>query len=179
MRKEVKKIIELVGENPEREGLLKTPERFEKAMKFLTKGYSENPAEILKSATFNEDYDEMVVVKDIDIYSLCEHHLIPFHGKVHVAYVPQGKIVGLSKIMRVVEVFSRRFQVQERLTQQIAGCIKDALDPLGVAVVVEAYHLCTAMRGVEKQNALMITSALLGCFRDRATRQEFMSFIKK
>lgn len=179
MQNAIKTIIENLGEDPNREGLVKTPVRFEKALKYLTKGYSENPEQILQSALFNEYYDEMVVVKDIDLYSLCEHHLLPFHGKAHIAYVPNGKIVGLSKIMRVVEAYSRRLQVQERLTQQIAKCIDDALKPLGVGVVIEAYHLCTAMRGVEKQNANMITSSLLGCFRDRATRQEFMSFIKK
>ena len=178
MRDAVKKIIEAVGEDPKREGLEKTPKRVEEAFKFLTKGYKDDPQEILKSALFNENYDEMVVVKDIDLYSLCEHHLLPFHGKAHVAYVPDGKIVGLSKIIRVVEAYSRRLQVQERLTQQIAKCIESALNPQGVAVVIEAYHLCTAMRGVEKQNANMVTSALLGCFRDRATRQEFMGFIK-
>ncbi|EKD26819.1 MAG: GTP cyclohydrolase I [uncultured bacterium] len=179
MKDAVESILKYIGEDPNREGLLKTPSRVEKSFEFLTKGYKENPIEILKAALFKEDYDEMVVVKDIDLYSLCEHHLLPFHGKAHVAYLPAGKIVGLSKIMRVVEAFSRRLQVQERLTQQIADCIQEALNPLGVAVVVEAYHLCAAMRGVQKQNASMVTSSLLGKFRDRATRQEFMSFIKK
>jgi len=179
MKKEVKAILEFIGEDPLREGLIKTPQRVEESFKFLTKGYQEKPAEILTSALFEEEYDEMVIVKDIDLYSLCEHHLLPFHGKAHVAYLPSGKIVGLSKIMRVVEAYARRLQVQERLTQQIAHCIQDALSPLGVGVVIEAYHLCTAMRGVEKQNSHMITSALLGKFRDRATRQEFLSIINK
>lgn len=178
MKEAIIEIIKAIGEDPNREGLLKTPDRVEKAYKFLTKGYNENPIKMLTSAIFHENYDEMVVVKDIDLYSLCEHHLLPFHGKAHVAYLPKGKIVGLSKIMRVVEAYARRLQVQERLTQQIANCIQEALNPLGVGVVIEAYHLCTAMRGVEKQNSFMTTSALLGCFRDRATRQEFMGFIK-
>ncbi len=179
MKEAVKEILEFIGEDPLREGLLKTPQRVEKSFQFLTKGYKEDPAEILTSALFEEEYDEMVIVKDIDLYSLCEHHLLPFHGKAHVAYLPSGKIVGLSKIMRVVEAYARRLQVQERLTQQIANCIQDALSPLGVGVVIEAYHLCTAMRGVEKQNSHMITSALLGKFRNRATRQEFLSIINK
>ncbi len=179
MKKAVKEILEFIGEDPLREGLLKTPQRVEKSFQFLTKGYKEDPAKILTSALFEEEYDEMVIVKDIDLYSLCEHHLLPFHGKAHVAYLPSGKIVGLSKIMRVVEAYARRLQVQERLTQQIANCIQDALSPLGVGVVIEAYHLCTAMRGVEKQNSRMITSALLGKFRNRATRQEFLSIINK
>jgi GTP cyclohydrolase IA len=179
MREAINKILRAIGEDPEREGLLKTPERVEKAYLHLTRGYKENPEEILRSAIFEEPYDEMVVVKDIDLYSLCEHHLLPFHGKVHVAYIPDGKIVGLSKLPRVVEAFARRLQVQERLTQQIAYCINNTLNPKGTAVVVEAYHLCLAMRGVEKQNAHLITSSLLGRFRsDRGTRQEFMSFIK-
>ena len=179
MREAINKILRAIGEDPEREGLLKTPERVEKAYLHLTKGYKENPEEILRSAIFEEPYDEMVVVKDIDLYSLCEHHLLPFHGKVHVAYIPDGKIVGLSKLPRVVEAFARRLQVQERLTQQIAYCINNTLNPKGTAVVIEAYHLCLAMRGVEKQNAHLITSSLLGRFRsDRGTRQEFMSFIK-
>lgn len=178
MQEAVKTIIEKIGEDPNREGLIKTPLRVEKSYEFLTKGYKQDPMSMLTSAIFHENYDEMVVVKDIDLYSLCEHHMLPFHGKAHVAYLPAGKIVGLSKIMRVVEAFSRRLQVQERLTQQIARCIQEALQPLGVAVVIEAYHLCVAMRGAEKQNAFMTTSALLGAFRDKATRQEFMSFIK-
>lgn len=178
MQDAIIQILKAVGEDPKREGLEKTPQRVEKAYHFLTKGYQEDPVKILKSAVFHENYDEMVVVKDIGLYSLCEHHLLPFHGKAHVAYIPNGKIVGLSKIMRVVESYSRRLQVQERLTQQIAQCIEEALNPQGVGVVIEAYHLCTAMRGVEKQNANMITSSILGCFRDRATRQEFMSFVK-
>lgn len=177
MKDAIKTILKSIGENPEREGLLKTPERVEKTYAFLTKGYNENPAQILKTAIFHENYDEMVVVKDIDLYSLCEHHLLPFHGKAHVAYLPDGKIVGLSKIIRIVEAYARRLQVQERLTQQIANSIQEALNPLGVGVVIKAYHLCTAMRGVEKQNSMMMTSALLGAFRDKGTREEFMSFI--
>jgi GTP cyclohydrolase I len=178
MEDAVRKILECIGEDPEREGLVDTPARVARAYEFLTKGYHEDPTAILTSALFTEDYDEMVVVKNIDLYSLCEHHMLPFHGKAHVAYLPKGQIVGLSKIIRVVEAFSRRLQVQERLTQQIAECIQKALNPLGVAVVIEAYHLCTAMRGVEKQNTFMTTSALLGAFRERATRQEFMGFIR-
>ncbi len=175
----IRTLLKHVGEDPDREGLLKTPERVEKSLAYLTRGYSEDPEKILASAVFQEDYDEMVLVKDIDLYSLCEHHLLPFHGKAHVAYIPKGKIVGLSKIARVVDAFARRLQVQERLTQQIAQCLNDAIKPQGVGVVIEAYHLCMAMRGVEKQNAYMTTSSVLGQFRDKTTRQEFMSFIKK
>jgi GTP cyclohydrolase I len=165
------------GENPEREGLLKTPERAAKAMKSLTRGYSDNPVEILKSAMFQEDYSQMVLVKDIEVYSLCEHHLLPFFGKAHVAYIPSGRIVGLSKIPRVVDAFARRLQVQERLTNQIRDCIQDTLQPLGVAVVIEARHMCMQMRGVEKQNSKTTTSAFHGAFLNESTRLEFINLI--
>jgi len=172
-------IINLLGENTDREGLIKTPIRVSKAMQFLTKGYNQNPEKILKSAMFKEDYRQMVIVKDIELYSLCEHHLLPFYGKVHVAYIPNHYIVGLSKIPRVVEVFARRLQVQERLTSQIKDCIQNTLNPLGVAVVIEAQHLCMQMRGVEKQKSITTTSDFTGAFKNNpATRQEFMSLIK-
>jgi GTP cyclohydrolase I len=168
-----------LGEDVEREGLERTPERVEKALRYLTSGYEQDAKEILNGAMFVEDYDEMVIVKDIDFSSLCEHHLLPFLGKCHVAYLPGRKIVGLSKIPRLVEMFSRRLQVQERLTTQIANTINEVLQPRGVAVVMEAVHLCMLMRGVEKQNSKAITSAMLGSFRDRAeTRAEFMDLIK-
>ena len=169
-----------LGEDPERQGLKKTPKRFQASYEFLTGGYRKTTQEVLNGAIFNEEYDEMVIMKDIDIFSLCEHHLLPFYGKCHIAYIPNGRIVGLSKIPRIVEVFARRLQVQERLTHQIAHCLRDALDPLGVAVIVEALHLCMAMRGVEKQNAICLTSTMLGVFRtDRGTRMEFMELIKQ
>ncbi|MBR1928807.1 MAG: GTP cyclohydrolase I FolE [Paludibacteraceae bacterium] len=174
----VKKQISLIGEDPSREGLLKTPERVGKAMQFLTKGYKEDPEAILKSALFEEDYRQMVVVKDIDFYSLCEHHILPFFGKVHVAYIPNGKITGLSKIARVVDVFSRRLQVQERLTTQIKDCIQQVLNPLGVMVVIEAEHLCMQMRGVQKQHAMTVTSDFTGVFNQAKTREEFMKLIR-
>lgn len=174
----VKKQISLIGEDPSREGLLKTPERVGKAMQFLTKGYKEDPEAILKSALFEEDYRQMVVVKDIDFYSLCEHHILPFFGKVHVAYIPNGKITGLSKIARVVDVFSRRLQVQERLTTQIKDCIEQVLNPLGVMVVIEAEHLCMQMRGVQKQHAMTVTSDFTGVFNQAKTREEFMKLIR-
>jgi GTP cyclohydrolase I len=175
----VAKILEQVGEDVEREGLERTPHRVEKALRYLTSGYEQDAKEILNDAMFVEDYDEMVIVKDIDFSSLCEHHLLPFIGKCHVAYMPGRKIVGLSKIPRLVEMFSRRLQVQERLTTQIAGTINEVLQPRGVAVVMEAVHLCMLMRGVEKQNSKAITSAMLGSFRDRPeTRAEFMDLIK-
>jgi len=168
-----------MGENPDREGLVKTPERFEKAIRFLTSGYHQDPREVLQRAIFHENYDEMVTVKDLDIFSLCEHHILPFFGKCHVAYIPRKNIVGLSKIARVVELYSRRLQVQERLTQEIATAIMDTLAPHGVAVVIEAFHLCMIMRGVEKQNSKAVTSAMLGVFRTRqSTRMEFMELIK-
>ena len=168
-----------IGEDPEREGLKKTPERFEKAIRFLTSGYRQDPREVLQRAIFHENYDEMVTVKDLDFFSLCEHHILPFFGKCHVAYIPGKNIVGLSKIARVVELYSRRLQVQERLTQEIATAIMDTLQPHGVAVVIEAFHLCMIMRGVEKQNSKAVTSAMLGVFRTRqSTRMEFMELIK-
>src|SRR5215208_4631316 len=168
--------LSLVGEDAEREGLLKTPERVAKAMLFLTRGYREQVEDIVGDAIFEEEHRNMVMVRDIELYSLCEHHLLPFFGKAHVAYIPDGRIVGLSKLPRLVDVFARRLQVQERLTEQIADAIDDVLAPLGVGVVIEAYHLCMMMRGVEKQNARTITSALRGVFRDDArTREEFLS----
>ena len=173
-----KRILELLGEDTSREGLLKTPERVAKAMAFLTKGYGEDPKEILLSAKFREDYRHMVVVKDIELYSMCEHHMLPFYGKVHVAYIPNGYITGLSKVARVVECFARRFQVQERLTVQIRDCIEEALDPMGVAVVIEAAHTCMQMRGIQKQNSVTTTSAFTGAFlKNQNTRQEFLQII--
>ena len=174
-----KNIIEDLGENTSREGLLKTPERAAKAMQFLTQGYHQDPVKILKSAMFKESYNEMVIVKDIELYSLCEHHILPFFGKAHIAYIPNGQIVGLSKLPRIVDVFARRLQVQERLTEQILDCINDTLKPQGVAVVIEASHMCMMMRGVQKQNANMKTSVLLGKLREDArTRAEFLTLIK-
>ena len=168
-----------IGEDPDREGLKKTPERFDEAIRFLTSGYHQDPREVLQRAIFHEEYDEMVTVKDLDFFSLCEHHILPFFGKCHVAYLPRKNIVGLSKIARVVELYSRRLQVQERLTQEIATAIMDTLAPHGVAVVIEAFHLCMMMRGVEKQNSKAVTSAMLGVFRTRqSTRMEFMELIK-
>jgi len=173
-----KRILELLGEDTSREGLLKTPERVAKAMAFLTKGYGEDPKEILLSAKFREDYRHMVVVKDIELYSMCEHHMLPFYGKAHVAYIPNGYITGLSKVARVVECFARRFQVQERLTVQIRDCIQEALDPMGVAVVIEAAHTCMQMRGIQKQNSVTTTSAFTGAFlKNHNTRQEFLQII--
>jgi GTP cyclohydrolase I len=170
-------ILTLIGENPNREGLSKTPERVAKSMQFLTHGYLLDPVEILNSAKFKEDYREMVIVKDIEIYSLCEHHMIPFIGKAHVGYIPNGYITGLSKIARVVDAFSRRLQVQERLTTQIKECIQETLNPLGVAVVIEAMHLCMMMRGVQKQNSVTTTSDFTGAFRKVETREEFIHLI--
>lgn len=172
-----KKVIEGIGEDAEREGLAKTPERAAKAIQYLTKGYVEDPAEILKSALFQEDYSEMVVVKGIELYSLCEHHLLPFFGKAHIAYIPNGYIVGLSKIPRVVDAYARRLQVQERLTHEILNCIEDTLKPLGVAVVIEAAHMCMMMRGVQKQNSVTTTSAFTGEFSRAETRTEFLNLI--
>ncbi|MEZ5083956.1 MAG: GTP cyclohydrolase I FolE [Bacteroidales bacterium] len=172
-----KNILELIGENPNRDGLQKTPERVAKSIQFLTHGYLLDPVEILNSAKFKEDYREMVIVKDIEIYSMCEHHMIPFIGKAHVAYIPNGYITGLSKIARVVDAFSRRLQVQERLTSQIKECIQQTLNPLGVAVVIEAQHLCMMMRGVQKQNSVTTTSDFTGAFRKEETRQEFIHLI--
>lgn len=172
-----KEIIKLLGEDTEREGLLKTPSRVAKAMQFMTQGYGQNPEEILRSALFKEDYRQMVIVKDIEIYSLCEHHMLPFVGRAHVAYIPNGYITGLSKIARVVEAYARRLQVQERLTQQIKNCIQNTLHPLGVAVVIEAQHLCMMMRGVQKQNSVTTTSDFSGAFEKLATREEFIRLI--
>ena len=172
-----KSILGLIGEDPGREGLVDTPLRVAKAMQFLTQGYDHDPVEILKSAKFKEDYREMVIVKDIEIYSLCEHHMIPFIGKAHVAYIPDGYITGLSKIARVVEAYARRLQVQERLTTQIKEAIDKTLHPLGVAVVIEAQHLCMAMRGVQKQNSVTTTSDFTGAFKDEKTRAEFIHLI--
>ena len=173
------RILELLGEDPSREGLKKTPERVAKAMQFITQGYGQDPVEILKSALFHEDYSQMVLVKDIELYSICEHHLMPFIGKCHVAYIPDGTITGLSKIARVVECFARRLQVQERLTVQIRDCIQDTLKPQGVAVVIEAEHTCMSMRGVQKSDAITTTSAFSGNFlRDHRTRNEFLQLLK-
>lgn len=170
-------ILELIGEDIFREGLDKTPERVAKSMQFLLQGYKNDPVEILKSAMFKEDYRQMVIVKDIEIYSMCEHHMLPFFGKAHVAYIPNGTITGLSKIARVVDVFSRRLQVQERLTLQIKNCIQDTLNPLGVAVVIEAQHLCMQMRGIQKQHSITTTSDFTGAFQKTATRDEFIKLI--
>jgi GTP cyclohydrolase IA len=172
-----KNILDDVGENPNREGLVKTPIRAAKAMQFLTQGYDLNPAEILRSAMFKEDYSQMVIVKDIEVYSLCEHHLLPFFGKAHIAYIPNGHIVGLSKLPRVVDAFARRLQVQERLTNEIRDCIQETLNPHGVAVVIECSHLCMQMRGIQKQNSATTTSAFTGEFLKDSTRKEFISLI--
>ncbi len=174
-----REILSRLGEDPDREGLLATPERLTKSMAFLTKGYGEDPTKILRGALFDVEYDEMVIVKDIEMFSLCEHHLLPFFGKVHVAYIPKGKVIGLSKIPRLVEVFARRLQVQERLTQQIADSIQEVIEPQGVGVVVEARHLCMMMRGIEKQNSSTVTSAMVGCFRQKETRLEFLSLVRQ
>ena len=170
-------ILTGIGEDPEREGLVKTPERASKAMLFLTHGYDLDPEKVLRSAMFKEDYSEMVIVKDIELYSLCEHHMLPFFGKAHIAYIPNGHIVGLSKIPRIVDIFARRLQVQERLTDQILHCIQNTLKPLGVAVVIEANHLCMMMRGVQKQNSVTTTSAFTGEFKNVETRNEFLNLI--
>lgn len=180
LQQHYRSVIEILGEDPGREGLLKTPERVAKAMAFLTQGYAQDPKEILLSAKFREEYRQMVLVKDIELFSLCEHHMLPFYGKVHVAYIPNGYITGLSKIARVVDAFARRLQVQERLTVQIRDCIQEALNPLGVAVVVDASHMCMQMRGVQKQNSTTVTSAFTGVFlREMKTREEFISLIDK
>ncbi len=172
-----REILGSVGEDPEREGLLKTPERAAKAIQFLTHGYDSKPHEILRSAMFKEDYSQMVVVKDIEVFSMCEHHMLPFFGKAHIAYIPNGHIVGLSKIPRVVDAFSRRLQVQERLTNEIRDCIQETLNPSGVAVVIECKHLCMAMRGIQKQNSVTTTSAFTGAFAKETTRAEFLRLI--
>lgn len=178
--KHYREILRLLGENPEREGLVKTPERVAKALQFMTHGERIDPADILRSALFNEEYSQMVLVKDIDLYSTCEHHVMPFIGKAHVAYIPNGTITGISKIARVVETFARRLQVQERLTTDILNCIQDTLNPLGVAVVIEASHTCMTVRGVQKSNAITSTSAFSGIFlKDERTRNEFLNLIKQ
>jgi GTP cyclohydrolase I len=177
MAKKYKVILEELGETPEREGLAKTPERVAKAMAYLTHGYDLDPAEILRSAMFKEKYSQMVIVKDIEVYSLCEHHILPFFGKAHVAYIPNGCVVGLSKIPRIVDAFARRLQVQERLTDQIRDCIQDTMNPIGVGVVIECTHLCMQMRGIQKQNSVTTTSAFTGEFLKETTRSEFMKLI--
>ncbi len=179
MEAAVTTLLQMLGEDPQREGLLKTPARVASSLGFLTKGYGEDPYKVINDAIYHEVVDEMIVVKDIEIYSLCEHHMLPFVGKAHVAYIPNGKIIGLSKVARLVDIFARRFQVQERLTNQIARIIQEVLVPRGVAVVIEAEHMCMRMRGVQKQNSVMLTSSMLGDFKDNlATRTEFMTFLK-
>ena len=173
-----KEILTLLGEDPTREGLQKTPMRVAKAMQILTRGYSQDPHAVLNTALFKEDYNQMVIVKDIDFFSMCEHHMLPFYGKAHVAYIPNGYITGLSKIARVVDIFSHRLQVQERMTKQVMECIQDTLKPMGVMVVVEAKHMCMQMRGVEKQNAITTTSAFSGAFNQAKTREEFMNLLR-
>ena len=180
MQELIRQLLAQLGEDPSREGLVNTPRRVEKALTFLTSGYTADVDTVLNNALFTVDYNEMVIVKDIDFYSLCEHHLLPFFGRCHIAYVPKGKVIGLSKIPRLVEIFARRLQIQERMTSQIADTILDKIDPLGVAVVIEATHLCMAMRGVEKQNSFAITSAMLGGFQhDARTRMEFLELIRR
>jgi GTP cyclohydrolase IA len=179
MRNMIRKILEELGEDPQRDGLKGTPQRLESALRFLTSGYSQDPDKVLNNALYDVKYDEMVIVSDIDFFSLCEHHLLPFFGKCHVAYLPKKKVVGLSKIARLVEVYSRRLQVQERLTTQIAETINAKIGPYGVGVVVEAQHMCMIMRGVEKQNSRAITSSMLGTFRNQETRMEFLELIFK
>ena len=173
-----KDVLKILGEDPEREGLQKTPMRVAKAMQILTRGYTQNPHKVLTDAIFKEDYNQMVIVKDIDVFSLCEHHMLPFYGKAHIAYIPNGYITGLSKIARVVDIFSHRLQVQERLTQQIKDCIQETLKPQGVMVVIEAKHMCMQMRGVEKQNSITTTSDFTGAFNQAKTREEFMNLIR-
>jgi GTP cyclohydrolase IA len=176
----VQEMLVRLGEDPQREGLKQTPERVHKSMQFLTRGYTEDAEALLKGALFTVSYDEMVIVKDIEMFSLCEHHMLPFFGKVHVAYIPNGKVIGLSKVPRLIEVFSRRLQIQERLTTQIAETIQKVIEPQGVGVVIEARHLCMMMRGVEKQHSAAVTSSMLGCFRnEQETRQEFLSLIRQ
>jgi len=180
MEDQIRQILKTIGEDPDREGLLRTPQRVAQALSYLTRGYAMDPGKVINDALYTEEYEEMIVQKDIDFYSLCEHHLLPFFGKAHVAYIPHHKIVGISKLARLVDVYARRLQVQERLTNQIATTIMEKLDALGVAVVLEAEHLCMRMRGVEKQNSFVITSSLLGAFRTRQeTRAEFMTLIRQ
>ena len=180
LRRLGREILQAIGEDPDRQGLVKTPERFEASLTYLTGGYQKSVREVLNGAVFDEQYDEMVIIRDIDLFSLCEHHLLPFYGKCHVGYLPNGQVIGLSKVPRLVDVFARRLQVQERLTNQIAQCLMEELRPKGVGIIIEALHLCMAMRGVEKQNAICTTSAMLGSFRsDRRTRMEFKSLIPR
>ncbi len=174
-----RELLSRFHEDPDRDGLLATPSRVEKAMAFLTQGYELDPTQILRGALFDVDYDEMVIVKDVEMYSLCEHHMLPFWGRVHVAYIPNGKVIGLSKIPRLIEVFARRLQVQERVTRQIADAIQEAIEPRGVGVVIEARHMCMMMRGVEKQQSTTVTSAMVGCFHDQPTRSEFLSLVRQ
>ncbi|MFZ0663755.1 MAG: GTP cyclohydrolase I FolE [Acidobacteriaceae bacterium] len=174
-----REILRRYAADPTRDGLARTPERVEKAMEFLTKGYGEDPTQILRGAMFDVDYDEMVIVKDIEMFSLCEHHMLPFFGRVHVAYIPKGKVIGLSKMARLVEIFARRLQIQERLTRQIADAIQEAIAPQGVGVVIEARHLCMMMRGVEKQNSSTVTSAMIGVFQNPQTRAEFLTLVRE
>ena len=177
---QIRTILEQIGEDPTRDGLLKTPQRVDRAFRYLTSGYRQDPEQILNGALFNVAYDEMVIVKDIEVFSLCEHHLLPFFGKCHVAYIPDGKVIGLSKIPRLVDMFARRLQVQERLTMQVAEIINDTIRPKGVAVVVEAQHLCMIMRGVEKQNSVAVTSSMFGAFKDNQnTRNEFLNLVRR
>ncbi len=179
MQELLRELIVRLGEDPERDGLLRTPERMQRSLEYLTKGYREDPEKLLKGALFNVDYDEMVIVKDIEMFSLCEHHLLPFFGKVHVAYIPKGRVIGLSKLPRLIDIFARRLQVQERLTTQIAETIQRAIEPQGVGVVIEARHLCMMMRGVEKQHSSAVTSSMLGAFREeKETRDEFLALIR-
>ena len=180
MEEHIRQILKAIGEDPDREGLQKTPQRVAQALSYLTRGYAMDPEKVINDALYTEDYEEMIVQKDIDFYSLCEHHMLPFFGKAHVAYIPHHKIIGISKLARLVDIYARRLQVQERMTNQIATIIMDKLDPMGVAVVIEAEHLCMRMRGVEKQNSYVITSSLLGAFRTRQeTRNEFMTLIRQ
>ncbi len=175
----IEQVIESIGEDPRREGLLQTPERVEKALRFLTSGYTADIAKVVNGAIYEVKYDEMVIVKDIEFFSMCEHHMLPFHGKMHVAYIARNKVIGLSKLPRIVDVYARRLQIQERLTQEVAQCIQDLLDPLGVGVIAEAQHFCMMMRGVEKQHSGTVTSAMLGAFRkNKETRDEFLSLIR-
>jgi GTP cyclohydrolase I len=174
-----REILSRLGEDPNRDGLVATPGRVEKSMAFLTKGYKQDPGKVLRGALFDVDYDEMVIVRDIEMFSLCEHHMLPFFGTVHVAYIPKGKVIGLSKIPRLVEVFARRLQVQERLTRQIADTIQEAIAPQGVGVVIEARHMCMMMRGIEKQHSSTVTSAMVGCFSQKETRLEFLSLVRQ
>jgi len=180
MLKEIKNILISLGENPEREGLIRTPERVQKSLEFLTSGYKQDPIEVINNALFEEEYDDMIIVKDIEIFSMCEHHMLPFFGRCHVAYIPDGRIIGLSKIPRIVDIFAKRLQLQERLTHQIAHTLQTALKPRGVGVIIEAKHMCMVMRGVEKQNSFATTSSMLGVFRKNlSTREEFLRLVQK